>query len=705
MKSGSVPRKSTRVRAATIADGEAPKAEEMGETTVEPSAKRRKMKHEYDEGEVHEEGIYDAAKRASPRESDAASDFSRVSAPAEARATRRVSKASPSKPAKRTMHTAPGEKQVVRKRFKNQGRLERISDLPTELFLEICSHLSPLDVLHMARTTRLWRRTLMSRSSTRVWRAARGTIPGLPDCPEDVSEPQYAKLLFERDCTTCTAVNGPSPDLALRMRLCRNCKRKSMIPARKFKSLFPEEDLSILRIVPFTLGRPSALFTYAHAERCFDAVGANTHGYERGTQYFYRPAVEKMLVESKEREALVDKEEYARWVEEQETRVTRIRESAVVITNWYGQWNMSNRNDKEMIRKERRRAIEAKLLELGYDQRDMVWGYSAPSSLLQDKPLTEAGWNRVRGPLEAIVAANRDVRLQREKEAVQRQRQEELRCMYMTLCCDGIAADPLSASQDKLVYPHPADLFDLPSMRPVWEDRTTPIAPRDFPDMDVVRQEMRTRLAEIERSLQQLLLPALEEAYPGKGEEDAKEKPRYSWLRETEDEVAEDEVAEDEVAEVERAPVEDGQLPDLNHAMSVFLCAICEEPLHWPMLLQHRHIPYGRHADFNNRERARPFKTSMVRVSRVWIVIMQRMLEDLGLPSDAPVVQLNTPMCCGMCTTHCADYNKAFSHVLEHLRRSGTDSKQHDPREKTKPLFVRVEPTRGKSRLTGQPVN
>ncbi|KZO97154.1 hypothetical protein CALVIDRAFT_536621 [Calocera viscosa TUFC12733] len=688
--SGSVPRKSKRARGATIKHENAPKAEEM-ETTAEPMAKRRKLKHEYEEGEVdedgfeYEEGEYDAAERASPRESDAASDFPpvlapvSVPAPTKPRAKKTASIASPVKRAKRAKRATLGENQVLRKRFKTQGRLERISQLPTELFLEICGHLSPLDVLQMARTTRLWRQTLMSRSSTPVWRAARSTIPGLPDCPEDVSEPQYAKLLFERGCSTCTAVNGPSPDLALRLRLCRNCMHESIFPARSFKSLFPKEDPSILQIVPYT------------------HVGANTHGHETSTQYFYRPEVEKMLVESKEQEAMLDEEEYATWFEQQEAKVTRIRESAVVINNWYRQWNMSNRNDKDLIRKERRRAIESKLLELGYDKRDMVWGYPGPSSLLQDKPLTEAGWNRLRGSLEVIVAANRDARLKREKEAVQRQRQDELLSLYVILCHKGVAVNPLSASdlQDMAVYCSPAEFFDLPSVRPVWEDRSTPIALRDFPDRDVVRQEMRMRLVEIERSLQLLLRPALQEAYPGKGEEDAKNQRRDGWSFQ----------AEADTAELEREPVEGGQLPDLNQAASVFLCATCEEPLHWPMLLQHRHVRHGRYGDYVNPERTQPFKTSMVRVSRVWIVIMQRMLEDLGLPSDAPVAQLKTPTFCGICTTHCADYNKAFSHLLERLRGAWGDSKQHDPRNKTKPMFIRVKPTPSRLRLTGQPVN
>jgi hypothetical protein len=41
---------------------------------------------------------------------------------------------------------------------------------------------------------------LMSRDSRPIWRAARGSFPDLPPCPPDLSEPEYARLVFDRDC-------------------------------------------------------------------------------------------------------------------------------------------------------------------------------------------------------------------------------------------------------------------------------------------------------------------------------------------------------------------------------------------------------------------------------------------------------------------------------------------------------------------------
>jgi len=69
---------------------------------------------------------------------------------------------------------------------------------------QIAAYLEPYDVLNLARSTRDLNNFLMSADSRPVWRVARNFFPGLPDCPPDLSEPEYARLLFETDtCHVC----------------------------------------------------------------------------------------------------------------------------------------------------------------------------------------------------------------------------------------------------------------------------------------------------------------------------------------------------------------------------------------------------------------------------------------------------------------------------------------------------------------------
>ena len=70
----------------------------------------------------------------------------------------------------------------------------------TRNLYQVFHHLHPYDLLHLARTTKTLRKLLMARSASTIWRRARENVPGLPDCPKDMSEPAYANLLFDPHC-------------------------------------------------------------------------------------------------------------------------------------------------------------------------------------------------------------------------------------------------------------------------------------------------------------------------------------------------------------------------------------------------------------------------------------------------------------------------------------------------------------------------
>lgn len=96
------------------------------------------------------------------------------------------------------------------------GYLRDIRTLPLDVLVEVCvpaslpdpfiestqilSHLNPVDLLSLARSTRDFRTLLMSKDSAFIWSAARGNIIGLPPCPTFLSEPAYANLVFNPDC-------------------------------------------------------------------------------------------------------------------------------------------------------------------------------------------------------------------------------------------------------------------------------------------------------------------------------------------------------------------------------------------------------------------------------------------------------------------------------------------------------------------------
>lgn len=70
------------------------------------------------------------------------------------------------------------------------------------MIIQVFSHLEPLDLLHLARTTKMLRGMLMKRRNASLWKTARANV-GLPDCPEDVPEPLYVNLVFCAYCHVC----------------------------------------------------------------------------------------------------------------------------------------------------------------------------------------------------------------------------------------------------------------------------------------------------------------------------------------------------------------------------------------------------------------------------------------------------------------------------------------------------------------------
>lgn len=64
---------------------------------------------------------------------------------------------------------------------------------------QITEQLEPLDILQLSRVSKRFRSTFASRHSRHIWVAARRNI-SMPECPSDLTELQYASLMFEQTC-------------------------------------------------------------------------------------------------------------------------------------------------------------------------------------------------------------------------------------------------------------------------------------------------------------------------------------------------------------------------------------------------------------------------------------------------------------------------------------------------------------------------
>ncbi|CAE6508210.1 unnamed protein product, partial [Rhizoctonia solani] len=117
---------------------------------------------------------------------------------------------------------------------------------PVDVFKEIASFLGPKDLLSLARVNKLLRNLLMQRSAKHIWRAAESTMDGLPPCPRHLTNPQYAALVFSKECSSCGITVMRQLDLMLGVRLCNACRSAKIVrlsyapsPIREYVSTSP----------------------------------------------------------------------------------------------------------------------------------------------------------------------------------------------------------------------------------------------------------------------------------------------------------------------------------------------------------------------------------------------------------------------------------------------------------------------------------
>ncbi|KAF8186012.1 hypothetical protein BJ912DRAFT_852529 [Pholiota molesta] len=134
-----------------------------------------------------------------------------------------------------------GTSKSAARRTAGRAKLGLLPSVPLDVLFEIFSHLAPLDLLRLARTTKELRKLLLHRSSTFVWKAALSNVEGLPACPEDMSLPCWTNLVFDHHCQVwainitnrllficictqnCLTNNVKKCDFALRVRYCKKC--------------------------------------------------------------------------------------------------------------------------------------------------------------------------------------------------------------------------------------------------------------------------------------------------------------------------------------------------------------------------------------------------------------------------------------------------------------------------------------------------
>ncbi|KAG8995383.1 hypothetical protein FRB94_009174 [Tulasnella sp. JGI-2019a] len=269
--------------------------------------------------------------------------------------------------------------------------------LPLDVVHEIFRWLEPLDLLQLARTTRTLRSHLMSKVSSSLWKSTReNVIGGTPECPEYMSEPAFARLLFMNECFVCGKIETSPEECRIYWNIQMRCCGEGFV-GRNF-SIKGYLDKEFRKVKNASL--VAELLPYASGQYLF------------APRRYYVPALRKMMADIKNYENLIiaqtprAEEDFEAFKTTQKNHVAAMRKGARI----YGHWHITyKRLRDQQLRAERKAVLTAKLLAEGHDHLGDI--HSAFRAYDKAEKLSEDGWIAIRDhAVKAVVQYKRDRR-------------------------------------------------------------------------------------------------------------------------------------------------------------------------------------------------------------------------------------------------------------------------------------------------------
>ncbi|KAI0768923.1 hypothetical protein BC629DRAFT_805936 [Irpex lacteus] len=310
--------------------------------------------------------------------------------------------------------TARTRKASGRPTKRRRGKLRQMLDMPLDVVMEICSHLFPKDLLNLARTSKSLRTFFMSRSSQHMWKAACSSVPGLPSCPPDLSEPAYVNLLFDTHCHFCQKKNCNKAGLLhleVRLRLCRDCYGRL-----NSNTLFAEYSVaSALKV---------ELSNVPGSHKLHDVL-PNIRGV------FLRTHVANLI------ELFNDMPSDARaeLLDVKRKQLSELRKHTLEMYTWLGQSAISRAEELRELKDSRSEAIMERLREDGWQAEidylkstfnPIRYEFATLPEVRKSQALTPKIWNNIKGPVTEFIQKVRNQRVTAERKEIIKHRLVEL---------------------------------------------------------------------------------------------------------------------------------------------------------------------------------------------------------------------------------------------------------------------------------------
>ncbi|KIP09289.1 hypothetical protein PHLGIDRAFT_339678 [Phlebiopsis gigantea 11061_1 CR5-6] len=275
-----------------------------------------------------------------------------------------------------------------------------LADVPVDVFYEMAAHLHPLDLLHLARTTKTFRRVLMRRGARSIWQTVIQNVTDrpLPEMPGDMSEPAWIDLLFVHTCHNCWKKGSFAAFWEIRMRLCPACRK-----GLECKLPFGAESKSCLRKhfpeCQFGEEIVSGYSIHYLMPVLVKQVHAHRRKLDNGSYPYRQSDYDELKNELVGASSVAERMEI---VHKREAMMKERRGYAFRCLLWESDQKEARSQSRQQTLAARRRAIVTKLRELGWgpelDEMDFAErnAFVKLPAVARDTPLTDRIWESIK---------------------------------------------------------------------------------------------------------------------------------------------------------------------------------------------------------------------------------------------------------------------------------------------------------------------
>ncbi|GAA5962232.1 hypothetical protein JCM3765_004711 [Sporobolomyces pararoseus] len=344
------------------------------------------------------------------------------------------------------------------------GKLQLMVDLPVDIWFMIAEYLDPPSLLYLGRANKMMRSLFASKSKSQgLWNVVKRSVQ-LPELEAtDLHDFTLTRLLYERECHLCGKRRAPIVDYHLRKRYCSSCRSDDLFAENRLRKLIPEF-------------RPDASVCSLYTDRGYYSVIDTTEINEK--ILVFESTIERAKGKKQKEEAYDALREFVKSRD-------AIVEAAFRDGEKLAEWERSSADERRVAaiaaRTARANAIEANLLELGYEKRD----------------IEEAGiWNKIEAKMIEGVEFSKQNRLDEEAQA----RLGKIKPYYESL---------RKASEEN---PFPSfDIFaTLPAVRPFWKEEDSTVDDHSWQN---ALDEINAQIQQARRRIQLGFARELLEAY------------------------------------------------------------------------------------------------------------------------------------------------------------------------------------------------